>query len=199
MHALIIALLLVVSYQAHAKSLDLSLQDTAALYSATTAGYKGSRSQLILVGKEREALYLAKGMAVECYEDDLDCALSAVAVSVMTRVALSSSPGVSITPSEVLYTPSQYTGMWSSPLLRDEEELRTRVKKFLPIARYVISGGLNGSHRPSTHYALEASLLSSVWGKALIKEGFSFYKLPDGHLVLDGLAKFRRPKRARNT
>ena len=190
---LIAILLFAFQCTAHASSIDLSLSDAAAIHSATAAGYKGSRRQLVSIGREREALYLAGGMATECRDGDITCALGALAVTVMTRAALASPPGVAITPGEILSTPYQYTGLKSSPLLLDKKELRKRVKKFLPVARFVIAGGLNGRYKPSTHYALEKTLLSKKWGKALVKAGYSFYRLPDGHLVLNGVAAFRLP------
>ena len=192
----IAALLLALPCATNAATIDLSLSNAAAIHSATAAGYKGSSRRMRSIGREREALYLAKGMAVECNEDDLSCALGAVAITVMTRAALASSPGVAITPGEILATPYQYTGFKSSPLLLDKKELRKRVRKFLPAARFVIAGGLNGRYRPSTHYALKKTLLSKKWGKALVMAGYSFYLLPDGHLVLDGIARFRLPDRA---
>ena len=193
-----LAVLLLCLPGACSATIDLSLSKAAAIYSAQAAGYRGSLRRIVMIGQEREALYLAKGMATECYEDDLSCALGAVAVTVMTRAALASSPGVAITPGEILDTPYQYTGFRSSPLLADKKELRKRVGRFLPVARFVIAGGLSGSFRPSTHYALEPTLLSKRWGKALIRDGYSFYRLPDGHLVLDGIARFRLPDRAKN-
>ena len=192
----IAALLLALPCATNAAALNLSLSNAAAIQSAVAAGYRGSSRQLLMIGRSREALYLAKGMATECYEDDLSCAIGAVAVTVMTRAALASSPGVAITPGEILDTLYQYTGFRSSPLLADKKELRKRVGRFLPVARFVIAGGLNGKYRPSTHYALEKTLLSKKWGKALVRAGYSFYRLPDGHLVLNGIARFRLPDRA---
>jgi hypothetical protein len=192
----IAALLIAIPCATNAATIDLSLSNAAAIHSATAAGYEGSRRRMRSIGREREALYLAKGMAVECHEDDLSCALGAVAITVMTRAALASSPGVAITPGEILATPYQYTGFTSSPLLLDKKKLRKRIRKFLPVARFVIAGGLNGRYRPSTHYAIGKTFLSKKWGKAFVRAGFSFYLLPDGHLVLDGIARFRLPGRA---
>jgi len=180
-----------------ASVIDLSLSDLAAIYSARSAGYKGNRARLIEVGREREALYLAKGMAGECWEGDIDCALGAVGITVMTRAAIASSPGVAITPGEILATPYQYTGFTSSRLLSREGELKRLVKSFLPVARFVVAGGLNGRYPPSTHYAREEVLVKKSWGKSLINAGYSFYRLPDGHLVLAGVTRFKRPKSRR--
>ena len=194
---LIAALLLCTPGTVLASVIDLSLSDSAAIYSARSAWYKGNRARLIEVGREREALYLAKGMAVECWEGDIDCALGAVGVTGMTRAAIASSPGVAITPGEILATPQQYTGFTSSRLLSREGELKQLIKRFLPVARFVVAGGLNGRYPPSTHYAREEVLVKKKWGKSLINTGYSFYRLRDGHLVLAGVARFRRPQSRR--
>jgi hypothetical protein len=191
----ILTLLLCAPCTVMASVIDLSLSDSAAIYSAVTAGYKGDRARLIEVGREREALYLARGMVGECYEGDIDCALGAVGVTVMTRAAIASSPGVAITPGEILATLSQYPGFTASRLSSRREELKRLVKRFLPVARFVIAGGLNGRYPPSTHYAREEVLIKTSWGKSLINAGYSFYRLPDEHLVLVGTAPFRKPHR----
>jgi len=190
---LIAALLLCAPCTVMASVIDLSLSDSAAIYSARSAGYKGNRARLIEVGRERESLFIAKGMAVECWEGDIDCALSAVGVTVMTRAAIASSPGVAITPGEILSTPKQYTGFNSPRSLSRRKELKRLVERFLPVARFVVNGGLNGRCQPSTHYAREEVLVKKRWGKSLINAGYSFYRLPDGHLVLAGVARFRHP------
>lgn len=138
---------------------------------------------------------IAATLAVECNKGDAVCAEHVAAVILGRRWQASDTAGVEFTVREIVETPAQFSGIWSSPLLRNPIELAVRMAFFRPIAAAAINGELDGKMPFMAHYARKEALPKKPWGRAAIRKGGVIY-LPDGHGFVPGLLPFRLPARA---
>lgn len=194
MRFFITVVLLLTPARAMATLVDMSLSDEAAIYAAKNAGYKGTAKALAVVGKELEANILARLIMGECRVNDLQCATEAVGVTVMSRAWAASTPDIHILPSEVIKTPSQYPGYWGN---LSKKNIEKKMKWALPMARWIINGGLNNRFEPGTHYAQERALLKTKWGRMARAAGAKMKRLGDNHIVISELMPFKLPPRAK--
>jgi hypothetical protein len=139
---------------------------------------------------------MAATLAVECNKGDKICAEHVANVILWRRLLASNSAGVEYSVRAIVKTPAQFTGIWSSPLLRDPIELAIRMAFFEPIAASAINGGLDGKLGPSTHYAQHWAIGKTAWGRAALKKE-KLKRLPDGHIFVVGPLPFRLPNGAK--
>lgn len=139
---------------------------------------------------------MAATLAVECSKRDKVCAEHVANVILWRRLLASNSAGVEYSVRAIVKTPAQFTGIWSSPLLRDPVELAIRMAFFRPIAASAINGGLDGKLVPTTHYALLWAMKKTVWGRIALKKEKLIY-LQDGHIFVVGPLPFRLPNGAK--
>jgi hypothetical protein len=140
---------------------------------------------------------MAVTMAVECYKHDGTCGKYVGLVIAERRWQASDTAGIEFTVREIVETRAQFTGIESSPLLRDPVELTIRTDFFRPIAAAIINGELDGKYPPMTHYARLEVLPKKSWGRAALKRG-GIIALPDGHGFVPGNLPFVLPTRAKS-
>ena len=139
---------------------------------------------------------MALTLAVECNKGDAVCARYVAAVILGRRWQASDTAATEFTVREIVETPEQFSGIWSSPLLREPVELAVRMAFFRPIAAAAINGEQDGKTPLTTHYARKEALPKKPWGRAALKKGGIIY-LSDGHGFVPGLLPFRLPARAK--
>lgn len=148
------------------------------------------------VGFASDTEAMAVTLAVECNKGDKVCAEHVANVILWRRLLASNSAGVEYSVRAIVKTPAQFTGIWSSPLLRDPVELAVRMAFFRPIAVSAINGGLDDKYPPMTHYAQHWAIGKTVWGRAALKKE-KLKRLQDGHIFVVGPLPFRLPKGAK--
>jgi hypothetical protein len=174
------------SQAAVAQTLRVPDEVLAIGFSGTDGGRRGFRESV-------EAL--AVTLAVEVRRGDWESA-ERVATVVLWRRLLASTVNNPVTIMQIIKTPRQFSGLESSPLMRDPVGLAIRIAEFRGIAAAAINGELDGKYPPMTHYARCETFKTTRWGRAALK----YHRIDitaDGHCWIRGALPFRLPRAAR--